>query len=117
MSNDQAEQEKAIRKASRRILFGKAAADPRIPGAGTSAAERPERHFKVKVTMNLDGEVLAHFKRLAEQEGQPYQSLINQVLKDFVNGSRPEKMAQLVAELLKNDESFLSEIRKKLGDA
>jgi uncharacterized protein (DUF4415 family) len=85
-----------------------------IPGAGRSAAEAPERHVRAKVTMNLDGDIVAYFKNEASRVGRPYQALINQVLREYIEGSRPEKLAREVAELLGNDESFLNLLHTKL---
>ncbi|MFN8390773.1 MAG: BrnA antitoxin family protein [Bdellovibrionota bacterium] len=105
-------------KATRRLLFRRneeqPAAAAKIPGAGKSAAERPERHVRVKVTMNLDGDVLSFFKDRAKEDGRPYQTLINQVLREYVSGSRPERIAQDVAEILLTDEAFVASLAQKL---
>jgi uncharacterized protein (DUF4415 family) len=106
-------------KATRRLLFRDAPAEENpaelIPGAGKSAAETPERHIRIKVTMNLDGDVVAFFKARAKNEGQPYQSLINQILRDYVSGSRPERMAKDVAEVLLQDSAFLDNLAQKIA--
>lgn len=107
-----------FRRATRRLLFPEksAATQKDIPGAGRSAAEGPERHTRVKVTINLDGDVVQYFKEWAKQEGRPYQSLVNQVLREFVLGTRPEHLAQQVQELLLRDDGFLAELQARLQD-
>lgn len=105
-----------FRRATRRLLFTEQTEATRdIPGAGRSAAEGPRRHTRVKVTINLDGDVVQYFKEWAEREGRPYQSLVNQVLREFVGGSRPEQLAQEVRELLLRDEQFLSQLAARLA--
>ena len=101
-------------RATRRILF-KEKEPAKIPGAGKSAAERPERHVRVKVTMNMDGDIVAFFKERAKEDGRPYQTLMNQVLRDYVSGTRPERVAEQVAGLLLEDEAFLSAVREKVA--
>ena len=104
-----------FRRATRRLLFPEQTdATREIPGAGKSAAEEPQRHTRVKVTINLDGDVVHYFKQWAQREGRPYQSLINQVLREFALGSRPEQLALEVRELLLQDEKFLLELRALL---
>ena len=88
----------------------------KIPGAGRSAAEEPERHVRAKVTMNLDGDIVSYFKSEASKVGRPYQALINQVLREYMEGSRPEKLAREVGALLLSDEAFLEVLRAKLGE-
>jgi len=106
--------------ATRKLLFREAAKDEsaqKIPGAGKSAAETPRRHVRVKVTMNVDGDILAHFKEQASAEGLPYQTLMNQVLREYIQGSRPERLAAGISELLLEDATFLTAVAKKvLGD-
>lgn len=103
-----------FRRAARRVLFDESVIQDSIPGAGRSAAEGAERHIKVKVTMNLDGDVIGYFKERARAEGRAYQSLINQVLREYVEGERPEQLARKVCDLLVDDPAFLSKLREKL---
>ncbi|WP_028311239.1 BrnA antitoxin family protein [Derxia gummosa] len=46
------------------------------------------KQVKKSVTIRLDAEALDYFKRLAEETGIPYQSLINLYLKDCANSKR-----------------------------
>ncbi len=43
------------------------------------------KRLKESVTMRLDPAVITYFKRLADETGIPYQSLINYVLRDYAN--------------------------------
>ncbi len=107
-----------FKRATRRLLFKeekKVPFEDIIPGAGTSAASAPERHLKVKVTMNLDGDVVNHFKRSALEDGRPYQSLINQVLREYIEGSKPERLAKDIGQILLKDSNFLKAINISLG--
>jgi len=46
--------------------------------------------LKKQVTIRLDVETIAYFKRLASERGVPYQSLINLYLRDCaVSGRKP----------------------------
>jgi len=40
------------------------------------------RRLKKQVTIRLDGDTLAYFKRLADEAALPYQTLINMYLRD-----------------------------------
>ncbi len=99
-------------RATRRLLFRSEKRDEKIPGEGTSAAAVPERHVRVKVTMNVDGDIVSHFKNWAKQDGRRYQTLMNQVLREYIEGSRPEKMAKEVGDLLLADPDFVARLIK-----
>lgn len=104
-----------ISDATRRLLFRKVGgALEGIPGAGTSAAKHRERHTRLKITINLDGDLVDYFKAQGEEEGVGYQFLINQALREHVDGSRPERLAREIGELLISDSSFLEALSKKL---
>ena len=85
------EEDLALRRATRRLLF-RTTNPEKIPGAGTSAARTPERHLKIKVTMNLDGDIVQHFKEQARSCGQPYQSLINRRSVSSWRGRSPNEL-------------------------
>lgn len=44
--------------------------------------------LKKPVTMRLSEDVISYFKEMAEEEGVPYQSLINLYLRDCVSQNR-----------------------------
>jgi hypothetical protein len=68
----------------------------------------------VKVTMNIDGDVINHFKERARREGRPYQFLMNEALREQIEGSRAEQIAGQVGELLRADRSFLNLLAAEL---
>lgn len=43
---------------------------------------------KKQITINIDGDVVAYFKRMSENYGIPYQTLINLYLSDCVTSKR-----------------------------
>jgi len=48
------------------------------------------RRLKQQVTIRLDNDTVKYFKRLAEQSGIPYQTLINLYLRECVaSGKKP----------------------------
>lgn len=100
-----------INRATRRVLFKNVERVQNIPGAGRSAAQGARRHVKTKITINLDGDVLEGVKEYADSEGIRYQTLINQILRDYVAGSRPERLASEVADLLMTDKLFLAKLK------
>ncbi len=61
---------------------------------------------KIKITINVDEDLLAELKHMAEETGVPYQSLLNRVLKDAVmtkrdEGSRLDRLEREVERLKK----------------
>jgi len=61
---------------------------------------------KVKITINVDEDLLKDIRRMAEAQGTPYQTLLNKVLKDAVNskieeGSRLDKLEREIERLKK----------------
>ena len=100
-----------INRATRRVLFKEVKPVQSIPGAGSSAASGPRRHVKTKITINLDGDILEGLKDYADNEGVRYQTLINQILRDYLAGSKPERLAAEVADHLLSDKLFLAKLK------
>jgi uncharacterized protein (DUF4415 family) len=50
------------------------------------------KYLKQPVTMRLDRDTVAYFKRMAEETGVPYQSLINLYLRDCAVNQRKLQM-------------------------
>jgi hypothetical protein len=75
-----------------------------------SLSQTPKRHVRQKVTINLDQDIIEFFKLRAEDEGTPYQFLINQILRDYVRGNRVDQLARDVSEQLLGDQSFLQRL-------
>lgn len=98
--------------ASKRALFGK---QKRIPGEGYTAADKPKRHAKLKITINLDGDLVNHFKDKAKRERSSYQLLINQALREQVEGTSSERIAKTVGLILLQDKSFMERLGTELS--
>jgi predicted DNA binding CopG/RHH family protein len=75
-------------------------ADLRFDSAETRRVRRAATRV-VKITLNIDGEVLAELRRDAEATGVPYQRLINRILRDNLNvrGSTEARLARLERQL------------------
>ena len=89
-----------------------------IPGKGKSAVERPAKHFRVKVTMNLDADIISFFKQKGKQRGRSYQLLINEVLRYYMEDKEGEtKMDNFlsnVSKLLVEDTSFIDKLKEEI---
>jgi predicted DNA binding CopG/RHH family protein len=46
------------------------------------------KRLKVQITLRLDPEVIAYFKKMSSRQGIPYQSLINLYLQDCASAGR-----------------------------
>jgi len=81
--------------------------DVRIDTKGTKAMrERMAKAKKIKITINVDEDLLLELRRMAASTGIPYQSLLNRVLKDAVmakkdEGSRLDRLEREVQRLKK----------------
>jgi len=81
--------------------------DLKIDTKGTKAIRKiMEKSKKIKITINVDEDILADIREMADAQGTPYQTLLNKVLKDAVNfkieeGSRLDKLEREVARLKK----------------
>ncbi|MEX2515301.1 MAG: BrnA antitoxin family protein [Gammaproteobacteria bacterium] len=49
------------------------------------------KQIKKQITIRIDEETIQYFKKLAEDKGIPYQSLINLYLRDCANSGRKLK--------------------------
>ena len=59
--------------------------DLKIDTKGTKAMRKMmAKAKKIKITVNVDEDLLVELKHMAEETGTPYQSLLNRVLKDAV---------------------------------
>ncbi len=55
----------------------------------TSSKRNPHaRALKTQVTIRLDADTVAYFKRMADESGLPYQTLINLYLRDCADHRR-----------------------------
>ena len=96
-----------------------------IPSVGRHVFRRRTRPInpreaKIKMTMFIDGDVLQHFKKRAEEpNAAPYQTQINQELRAAMERdlANEENDLDAVAERLANNPNFISAISDKLKAA
>ncbi|MCC6954903.1 MAG: BrnA antitoxin family protein [Deltaproteobacteria bacterium] len=96
-----------LSEAARRLLF-RGGEEPKSPVGAVG------RHVRVKVTMNVDGDLIEYFKTRSREEGRPYQLLMNDALREYVQGTKPERLAAEVGERLLNDPAFIDDLKSKL---
>ena len=81
--------------------------DLKIDTKGTKALRKMmTKAKKIKITVNVDEDLLTELRQMAEETGTPYQSLLNKVLKDAVmgkktDGSRLDRLEREVERLKK----------------
>ncbi len=110
------DEELDFRRATRRVLFDDTAIRDSVPGGASSAADDAERHVRVKVTMNLASDLVRHFKEEARKQGRAYQLLINQALREYLEGDRPEQLAKKVSTALLESEDFLAKMASRVQE-
>jgi predicted DNA binding CopG/RHH family protein len=60
----------------------------------TNAKKNPYvKKLKTQITINIENETIAYFKRLAETTGIPYQTLINLYLSDCAKSNKKPSIA------------------------
>ena len=69
------------------------------------------RHVKVRVTTLVDEDVLNALKKIASSKGQKYQSVLNQVLRAFVERKKERKLVPVPEKRIR--EIVREEIRKR----
>ena len=68
------------------------------------------RHTKIRITIMLDQDLLQFFKEGAAQQGaQPYQTQINQALREYVSGRRYPESGNLL-----KDEGFIARLAERV---
>jgi predicted DNA binding CopG/RHH family protein len=81
--------------------------DLKVDSKGTKAIRKMmTKSKKVKITINVDEDLLQELRRMAESMGTPYQTLLNKVLKDAVlskieDGSRLDRLERELDRLKK----------------
>ncbi len=81
--------------------------DLKIDAKGTKAMRKMmAKAKKIKITVNVDEDLLMELRNMAEATGTPYQSLLNKVLKEAVmtkkdEGSRLDRLEREVERLKK----------------
>lgn len=69
------------------------------------------RHVKVRVTTMVDEDVLSALKKIASSKGQKYQTVLNQVLRAFVERKKDRKLAPVGEKRIR--EIVREEIKKR----
>ena len=81
--------------------------DLKIDTKGTKAIRKMmTKSKKIKITINVEEDLLREIRRMAESMGTPYQTLLNKVLKDAVlskieDGSRLDRLERELERLKK----------------
>ena len=96
-----------------------------IPSVGRHIFRRRTRKInpceaKIKMTMFIDGDVLQHFKKRAENpNAAPYQTQINQELRAVMQRdlAQDEENLDAVAERLVNNPNFINAVSDRLKAA
>ena len=71
-----------------------------------------DRHTKVRITMFIDNDILNFFKARAAKRGKaPYQTQINQALREYMEGSPPPGKGTLVA-----DDKLISRLAEQIAE-
>jgi uncharacterized protein (DUF4415 family) len=71
-----------------------------------------DRYTKVRITIFIDNDILKFFKARAIKRGKPpYQTQINQALREYMEGSPPSGKGTLVA-----DEKLISRLAERLAE-
>ena len=73
------------------------------------------RDCKSRITIYLDADIVIHFKEIAEKENAGYQTLINETLRQVVDGQRQEREKQELKDDLLKDKKFLRKLRTALA--
>ena len=116
MASQNDDDDRVFAQAARKLLYRKEPSADRSHSQESSAAGAVGRHVRVKVTMNLDGDLLHFFKERAKSEGRPYQLLVNDALRDAMDVSRKSRVAREVGELLATDPEFLRTLKNQIKD-
>jgi uncharacterized protein (DUF4415 family) len=72
------------------------------------------KETKSRITIYLDADIVEHFKTQAENSKVGYQTLINQTLREKIQGSQTNKTADEVIERLLQDKNALSRLKAEL---
>ena len=71
-----------------------------------------DRYTKVRITIFIDNDILKFFKARATKRGKPpYQTQINQALREYMEGSPPAGKGTSVA-----DEKLISRLAERLAE-
>jgi predicted DNA binding CopG/RHH family protein len=84
--------------------------DLKVDVAGTKDLRQSlKKAKKVKITVNIDDDILAGLRKMADQTGAPYQSLLNKLLRAALSGQADEESR------LDRLEREISRLKKKIS--
>ena len=72
------------------------------------------KEAKSRITIYLDADIVEHFKTAAEDSKTGYQTLINQTLREKIDGSQIAAKADEVIEKLLRDKNALRRLKDRL---
>lgn len=72
------------------------------------------KESKNRITIYLDADIVEHFKTQAENANTGYQTLINQTLREKIDGSQNMNKADELIERLLQDKTALSRLKAEL---
>lgn len=72
------------------------------------------RETKSRITIYLDADIVDHFKTEAKTSNAGYQTLINQTLRETIDGTQSGRAADEVIEKLLKDKTALSKLKAEL---
>ncbi len=75
---------------------------------------KPVKDSKSRITIYLDADIVEHFKTQAENSKTGYQTLINQTLREKIDGSNNMNRADELIERLLQDKTALSRLKAEL---
>lgn len=78
------------------------------------AIENSLRESKNRITIYLDTDIIEHFKFEAQNSRIGYQTLINQTLREKIDGSQTAQKVDEVIEKLLQDKKALSRLKAEL---
>ena len=80
----------------------------------TFLGEPKKKENKKAITIMLDPDIIEHFKKQTEGTTTGYQTLINQTLREKIDGSQNARSADEVIERLLRDKNALSRLKAEL---
>lgn len=78
-----------------------------------SAIKKALKESKNRITIYLDADIVEYFKAQAENSNVGYQTLINQTLREKIDGATENKSDDLIEKLLR-DKNALSRLKAEL---
>ncbi len=71
-----------------------------------------DRHIKARITILIDNDILKFFKARAAKRGKaPYQTQINQALREYMEGNPPPGKGAVVA-----DDKLISRLAERIAE-